>query len=278
MIKFAACIIYFYINPACNFTCISESITVLFTSANKSGRIWGPGSIWWHSIWCTHCCPIPSWKKPHVTSEEYVGTTQCAWNCHNGAISRSSRYPTGDWKKFNCNEKLKRGSGRWVWRQHYIHDVMLHFGRKGVSIMASACGEGSILGKSESQTINLSMQRLFRYIWCGYLQVNCQKNLECTWILLASNDYILRGFFSARYAFSAKNSQYIHIQCHLNGQEKMKEIEVHVLHIRLSCWIFILKIKLHAAWKHSLLTHINVILRCSIKSFSSTHCKLSNYT
>ena len=54
--------------------------TVLFTSANKSGRVWVPGPIWWHSIWCTHCCHIPSRNKPCVTSEEYLSTTNCAWD------------------------------------------------------------------------------------------------------------------------------------------------------------------------------------------------------
>ena len=62
------------------------------------------------------------------TSEDYLSTTQCAWDSHNGAITRSNRHPTVDRKKFNHKEKLKRGSGRSAWKQYhnlYVHG--LHF-------------------------------------------------------------------------------------------------------------------------------------------------------
>ena len=73
------------------------------------------------------------------TSEEYPSTTQCAWDSHNGAILRSNRCPTGDWKKF---EKLKIGSGRCVWKQFLM---WCGVGRVYIGIMASAYSEGNIL-------------------------------------------------------------------------------------------------------------------------------------
>ena len=71
----------------------------LFTNAHRSGRVWGPCPIWWYSIWCTHCYHSPNWNKPCVTPEEYLGTTKCAWDSHNGAIPRRSRHPTVDYKE-----------------------------------------------------------------------------------------------------------------------------------------------------------------------------------
>ena len=87
------------LNGILAYTIESVVLSMELTIAHKSGRVWAPGPIWWYSIWCTHCCPIACWNKPCVTSEDYPGTTQCAWDSRNGATFRSSRHPTVNWKE-----------------------------------------------------------------------------------------------------------------------------------------------------------------------------------
>ena len=155
--------------PNSDWVCPFGSIcSILFTSAHKSGRVWGPGSIWWYSIWCTHCCHIPSWNKPCVTSEEYLGTTQCAWDSHNGTITRRKRHPTVDWKKCNCNAKLKRGSGRW-W-----YDVALLEGRVlWLVLVVRAVYNGSL--DLNNQPLKAKIVQVY-FMWVA----NSQKIFECT--------------------------------------------------------------------------------------------------
>ena len=127
-----------------------------------------------------------------------------------------------------------------------------------------------------SQTQSIKPNIVQVYLTWVFVSELSEKSFESTkihHILLACMQcFNSKRLSSARYTYSAKNRQCIH-----TAVELIREVtEVHVLHMRLLLNSYTedaveFPNKLHAAWKHSLLTFSDILSKL-VKSFSSVHC------